>query len=438
MSSTKWYFKPYVLIIACSSATAFLMLLLTLLLLPRSSEILRVVQWRMINAETFRWQANVEYRGWLMEDEKQRKHEGVDIDTTGWVDRREVGETKQRYIFRVLVDSDFVGRKIPIRVEGEARFVPETNFLRLDRIPQKIGDLRLDQFVTRWLRVDLRDAAKYLDIPIFSERRPLSAEDRQYLFNQFQDTPFFSILQRLKDDVVNGVETFHYTIRPEMPFLKEFFVLLETVRRGRELTTNERRIIDRFFANVKAEDGEIWIGNADYYLYRLFLRFNYNDGLHEGSLAITLTFSDFNQPMEIMIPEGEALNVSTIIKSLLPSIVNKLPLASIGDQNTIDSVGLLGSGLAVNGEKTGDEDSDQDGLTNALEYFYGSDPNNPDSDGDGIPDGAEVSSGYNPTGPGRLFDFGLSDAFGDDETQTLPDESATDDETLKTQTPSGQ
>lgn len=41
-------------------------------------------------------------------------------------------------------------------------------------------------------------------------------------------------------------------------------------------------------------------------------------------------------------------------------------------------------------------DSDQDGLTDAEEKTYGTDPFNPDTNGDGYSDGAEVKSGYDP------------------------------------------
>ncbi|MBU1028679.1 hypothetical protein KKE28_00540, partial [Patescibacteria group bacterium] len=193
------------------------------------------------------------------------------------------------------------------------------------------------------------------------------------------------------------------------------FVTSETVRKGRELTSDERRIVDRFFSNVQAETGEIWIGHSDYYLYRLFLRFNYNDGLRDGSLSLTLTFSDFNQPYQIADPEGEVQDVSQIIESLLPSFVNKLPLANIGGQNLINSGDGSRGGLSVSVTTIQAEDPDRDGLNNYLEFFYGSDPNNPDTDGDGMLDGAEVIGGRNPTGPGRLFDFGLSEALNRDE-----------------------
>ncbi len=41
-------------------------------------------------------------------------------------------------------------------------------------------------------------------------------------------------------------------------------------------------------------------------------------------------------------------------------------------------------------------DPDADGLTNAEEHSYGTDPHNPDTDGDGLTDGDEVSMGSDP------------------------------------------
>lgn len=45
------------------------------------------------------------------------------------------------------------------------------------------------------------------------------------------------------------------------------------------------------------------------------------------------------------------------------------------------------------------QDSDQDGLSDAEEKLYGTDPHKSDTDGDGYSDGAEVKSGYDPLKP---------------------------------------
>jgi len=47
-------------------------------------------------------------------------------------------------------------------------------------------------------------------------------------------------------------------------------------------------------------------------------------------------------------------------------------------------------------------DSDNDGLSDAMEHRLGTNPRNPDTDTDGYQDGAELQNGYNPNGPGKL------------------------------------
>lgn len=47
-------------------------------------------------------------------------------------------------------------------------------------------------------------------------------------------------------------------------------------------------------------------------------------------------------------------------------------------------------------------DTDYDGLSDAQEYTYQTNPFKSDTDGDGYKDGIEVKNGYDPLGPGRL------------------------------------
>ena len=57
------------------------------------------------------------------------------------------------------------------------------------------------------------------------------------------------------------------------------------------------------------------------------------------------------------------------------------------------------------GSNTGQSmDSDDDGLVDAVESQYGTDPFNNDTDGDGMEDGWEVENGLNPLDNGESDD----------------------------------
>ena len=82
----------------------------------------------------------------------------------------------------------------------------------------------------------------------------------------------------------------------------------------------------------------------------------------------------------------------------------------IGDLEEIEYLGsdALNPDTNGNGILDGDEDPDEDGLTNAQEALFGSHPYLKDSDGDGLTDAEELNLGTNPLNPDTDGD-GLSD-----------------------------
>ena len=63
---------------------------------------------------------------------------------------------------------------------------------------------------------------------------------------------------------------------------------------------------------------------------------------------------------------------------------------------------LIPLAVGVGADPSFVSDFDQDGLSDALEIFYGTDPANPDTDNDKFLDGEEVRRGYSPKGDGRF------------------------------------
>ena len=406
MASKKWYANVYVLLVFFISTTAVLMASLTLLLLPQSSEIVRLAQWRLMRARTLGVEGLIRYEGW-QETKKDngavdRRREVVNFETVGSVDRTDAEAAKADLRFDLAV-----GAK-PVEYTGQYVKIGNADFLKFESLPAMLGALKLEPLRGGWLTFDIENIRAGLDSPFWGgSGRELDEVDQAYLLDQLRVTPFLKYLGRLKTETIGGVPNYHYVIHPELLYVKDYILQAEALRLGRELTSKERDPVDVFFANVKAEDGEIWIGKRDLYLYRALLRFRYDDGLRRGTLAVTLNFSNFNKPVSIAAPEGDVEPIDQIITSLLPTISEHLPLAGKGAMRR-GAAETATKGLPVFVSKNvGDDDPDKDGLPNSLEHFYGTDPNNPDTDGDGMLDGEEVEKGLNPNGPGKLFDFGI-------------------------------
>ena len=78
------------------------------------------------------------------------------------------------------------------------------------------------------------------------------------------------------------------------------------------------------------------------------------------------------------------------------AVMATVPVIVDSDGDLLPDAWETANGLDPNNAADARFDTDGDGLTNAQEYFYKTDPNLADTDGDGISDGAEVSVGTSP------------------------------------------
>jgi Concanavalin A-like lectin/glucanases superfamily/CARDB/Bacterial TSP3 repeat len=90
----------------------------------------------------------------------------------------------------------------------------------------------------------------------------------------------------------------------------------------------------------------------------------------------------YDASMEWSMAGGTFTNAYELVYAIADSAVAVAELDRSNNTNFVQLATIL--------------DSDNDGLTDAEEYRYGTDPHNPDTDGDGVSDGDEVRMGRNP------------------------------------------
>ncbi|MDD5555919.1 MAG: MBL fold metallo-hydrolase [bacterium] len=89
------------------------------------------------------------------------------------------------------------------------------------------------------------------------------------------------------------------------------------------------------------------------------------------------------------------------IEADCPTIGNIVVITDGMADYTVEGTSMPPIRLALD-QLSPDQDTDGDGLTNAQEFLYGTDPLDPDTDGDGVSDYVEVMSGSDPLDPASV------------------------------------
>ncbi len=414
----RWYAQPYVLltvfisVVAAGFAAALLLLLFAL---PYSSEILRFMQAKMVSLKAVDVVADISYSGSSAQKgadgSYQSSPEALTWHSGGTFNMSDPEALKARHQFQMKI-----GSAHPYDFAGDYVRDGDIDYLRLTAIPEKVGVLQFGKFKGKWLRLARQKMLEMLTVPMVGTGfSPMSDDDAKSLVKLFKKTLFFTVAERLEDETVDGVKNFHYKVRTDEGnvLMEDFYEKVEAARLKRPITDAERTAAKTLFAGLTFKECEFWIGSRDYYLYRAKCAVRIDTGTRRGDLTADIRFSNFNRIGSTDAP-GDFTDVTSFVLSLLSGLQQHLPMAKIGEvqHGTDETGGGNGLGGSGGGAVLTQSDTDHDGLSDSLEAFYGTDPNNRDSDGDGVSDGDEVEVGCNPNGPGKLFDFGITNEKG--------------------------
>ncbi|HLD21773.1 MAG TPA: hypothetical protein VJB65_02640 [Patescibacteria group bacterium] len=262
----------------------------------------------------------------------------------------------------------------------------------------------------QWVSIDMKQLEKMLvgsKLPssVFNaSNQKLSEEEVKQLRSAFTRYPFIVLGKKINSETVQGVETNHYSVHMDTEQLIQFVQEIKTLLVKR--TIGDDAYYSSLFPDqvrsFQQPTVEVWVGKQDKQLYQISYVMSVS---HENvsSISMVMQLWNHNQPITVEAP-ADAISIQQMLTKYY---FGQLALPNNTEQNvtipTPTPTPIPQETPSVT-DLTKEEniDSDADGLMNAEEETYGTDPLDVDTDDDGYSDGAEVKGGYNPNGSGKL------------------------------------
>jgi len=241
---------------------------------------------------------------------------------------------------QVVIDLSVSAQGIEFFFNGEACSMDEVFYFKIGSMPIPVSlglsQLGIDanDWTNKWFKFDSKELGMSF-IKTLSDQEKIEME--QEIVHLLSDYPIAKVVEKLADEKIEGQNAYHYLMALDKENVKQFLVgLLEIVNKYYEIDNlmnmpeeDKQEIldgIDELFEKTGGIDFEIWIGKKDKLIYKVTGQKSFDlseievEEMEAGegilSLDFDMSFSKFNQPVEITAPEDS----QSIIEMLMPLI----------------------------------------------------------------------------------------------------------------------
>jgi len=222
--------------------------------------------------------------------------------------------------------------------DGEMRSIDEVLYFKMGTMPLPfsigLSQLAIDvsDSTNKWFKFDSKELGMSLIKTLSNEEK---AQMEQEIIQLLSDHRIVLVAEKLADEKIEGQNAYHYLLALDKEnikqFLKEFLEMVNKYYEFDDLMNmpeaDKQEMsdgIDEFFEATGGIDFEIWIGKKDKLIYRVAGEKSFDLSeieieemeAEEGmmSLDFVLSFSKFNEPVEILAPDDS----QSIIEMLMP------------------------------------------------------------------------------------------------------------------------
>lgn len=311
-------------------------------------------------------------------------------------------------------------------ISFDHKVIDETIFFKLNSINIPIFHIfvNTDEFMNKWVQIGMQELIDESELTKQNNNTTPNFNDIltqiKALEKKYTQEKILSFQESFGEEKINGIPTYHYkvAIKKEIfeKLIDDLFLIL-----GDETNKKEFEDAGKNIKKITLPPIDIWIGKKDFYIHKI-------------NFTIKLSDLNFAENTEIPFSPQDSISMIILLKDHNKEILINKPEKSENLKKFVENLNNNGDGeISINKEtKTIEEldteymkkedgvtkiersneiptlfqnenlDPDKDGLTNDLEFFYGTNEKNADTDGDGYTDGDEIKNGYNPKGPGKL------------------------------------
>ena len=278
------------------------------------------------------------------------------------------------------------GNSTVLGAELEYRRTKGADYIKLNNFSFAVLPIDVSAFIGTWISLDPEDIAgaakRYTTLSTEAFKKPSDA-DVQKIKDIVATTPWLSVSKKLPDEAVAGTQAHRYAVGLNTAAAKKAILEIHAILSpGQTLSADQEQTLDEALRQIAGLQIESWIGITDLLPYKTNLhgKLSFNT-TNSANVKAEYTFRNYNEPVTVAAPDS-ARSFKDVMADFMSTVVE-------------------GSASPASPED-GSLDPDLDGLSNALERAYGTDPKNADTDMDGFKDGDEIRKGYNPTGAGKL------------------------------------
>lgn len=201
----------------------------------------------------------------------------------------------------------------------------EQIYLKVNTLPS-VFPLNPALFTNQWIFIDQAELEKEFSLKTdelgdnVEVRKELTEEQIKQIQEAVQNAKLIIITDELGAKEISGVDTVGYEFEIDTV---ELVRLIEQISEivDEEITASDQKDIDEAVMTAEEFDGQMWIGKTDNLLYNVSGSVFVEDDEtgKSGTVTFDVTMSDYNQPVEITIPE-QTKSIEELMQEVLGGI----------------------------------------------------------------------------------------------------------------------